>query len=1021
MRGHTLNLRRLRACLSAFVCFAGAVGVVSSLTAADEVIPHAQDRPPGPAVSPQEAINRMALPEGFTLERVASEPQIVNPVAMCFDERGRIWITESLEYPRNEPGPGRDRIKILEDTDGDGQADKFTVFAEGLNIPSGIAVGHGGVWVSNPPDILFLRDTDGDGRADTREVVVTGFGRQDTHEMPNSLTWGPDGYLYGTVGVFNHNVVKQGDRVYDFAGGVWRIDPRTRKFELFAQGLSNPWGIAFDENGEMFVSACVIDHLWHITRSGYYTRQAGPYPPHTWPMGSIVDHKHQKAAYCGIVWFDSEAYPPAYRGKLYMGNIHGNCINADALQRDGSTYRGVAGPDLLGSGGDVWFMPVSQKVGPDGCLYILDWYDRYHCYQDARRDPTGIDRLKGRLYRLRYNDPQRAATVRERSEGSARQGPLPHGRGSYPTFDLGRLADDQLLVKLGDANVFIRQTAQRLLSERNNPQTRPKLQSLVREGSAPRKQRLHALWALISAGRLNEDFHLQLLRHEDPTFRAWAVRAAGDCGHLAPQIRDPIAGLATDPSPDVRLQIAIAARAIEGDDPFNLLTAVVNHSGDDRLIPNIVWQNLYPSLATRGDLFVNTVIPRLEKSPAADAVLSRSVDLLASSPQVPPETMARLVQVLAAQSRPQMVDRCLAALADQTHNGQINPQRLGALKASLMPVLEKSQGSSAVILAATWGRSQAVTAVKALLQDPQTPEADRLRAMRALIAIDDPQALDLAAAQLRGGGAGVDYRRAVIASLGRLQSGPLPAELLRLYPGLDPALRPAIIELLIQRPAGVAALLDAIEKNRLSKNALNLNQVRGLVSSADPAMSRRAEAIWGKVRAERNPGREKVIAQTQKLLSQTRGDAGKGREVFARVCAQCHSIYGQGQNIGPDLTGNGRGSFEQLLSNVLDPSLVIGEAYQLRTVTMKDGRVLSGMIAEQSGQRVVLKVLGGQEQVLPSDQVQQIATLPVSFMPEGLEQTLTPQELVDLFAFLALDHPPGDPQARPIPGAPMPR
>src|SRR5438445_152489 len=181
-----------------------------------EVIPHAQDKPPGPPLSPEEAVKKMTVPEGFSVEIVAAEPQIVNPVAMTFDERGRIWITESMEYPRRSAGPGRDRIKILESTKGDGRYDKVTVFAEGLNIPSGIAVGHGGVWVANAPDILFLQDTDGDGKADRREVVVTGFGRDDTHELPNSLTWGPDGWLYGWNGVFNGSHVNYRGKDFKF-------------------------------------------------------------------------------------------------------------------------------------------------------------------------------------------------------------------------------------------------------------------------------------------------------------------------------------------------------------------------------------------------------------------------------------------------------------------------------------------------------------------------------------------------------------------------------------------------------------------------------------------------------------------------------------------------------------------------------------------------------------------------------------------------------------------------------------
>jgi len=296
--------------------------------AQEERIPHAQDKPPGPALSPAEAIAKMTVPEGFSVELVASEPDIVNPVAMTIDERGRFWITESLEYPRRSPGPGKDRIKILEDTDADGKADKFTVFMEGLNIPSGIAVGHGGVWIANSPDILFVQDTDGDGKADTSEVVITGFGRDDTHELPNSLTWGPDGWLYGLNGVFNpaHVVYgpknpnfKEGQKPWDFTCAMFRIHPKTREFQVFCEGTSNPWGIAFNDEGEAFISACVIDHLWHLTETGYYHRQGGPYPPFTWKIESIVSHKHQKAAYCGIHWYDSDAYPEQYRKKTLHG------------------------------------------------------------------------------------------------------------------------------------------------------------------------------------------------------------------------------------------------------------------------------------------------------------------------------------------------------------------------------------------------------------------------------------------------------------------------------------------------------------------------------------------------------------------------------------------------------------------------------------------------------------------------------------------------------------------------------
>ncbi len=568
--------------------------VLATSAAAQEVIPHAQDRPPGPALSPAEAISKMKVPEGFAVELVASEPDLVNPVAFTFDEKGHIWVAESLEYPRKQAGKGEDRIKVLEDTDGDGKADKFTIFADGLNIPSGIAVGHGGVWVANSPDILFYPDADGDAKPDGEpQVVVTGFGRDDTHELPNSFTWGPDGWLYGLNGVFNRSRVKYSEANpnyktdhpgWDFTCALFRIHPVTREFQVFCEGTSNPWGVAIDGEGSFFVSACVIDHLWHLVETGYYHRQGGPYPPFTWKIDSIVKHKHQKAAYCGIHWFDSDAYPEQYRRKLYMGNIHGNCINVDSIKRDGSTYAGSGEPDFL-TANDAWFMPVGQETGPDGSLYILDWYDRYHCYQDANRDPKGIDRLKGRLYRVRYKDTPRAIG-----------------------FDLSKETDAQLIERLNAGNDFIRHTAQRLLYERMSDPLGDLLSRVVVNDAAPRRQRLHALWALTN-DFYSRPFYHDLLSHKDPTFRAWAVRLLGNeriTPPSGPALKELLA-LAHDPSPEVKLQVAIAARKLKGVDPLPVLVEVLANAGDDPLIPHIVWQNLHPLLATRSGDFLAEV------------------------------------------------------------------------------------------------------------------------------------------------------------------------------------------------------------------------------------------------------------------------------------------------------------------------------------------------------------------------------------------------------------------------------
>lgn len=545
-------------------------------------IPRTQKEPPGPPLSPADAIKKMTVPEGFHVELVASEPDLLNPVAMAFDERGRIWVTESFEYPRHEPGPGRDRIKILEDTDQDGRVDSVKIFAEGLNIPSGIQVGYGGVWVANSPDILFLEDTDGDDKADKRTVVATGFGRADTHELPNNLTWGPDGYLYGLNGVFNPSHVVTPERTYDFTCAMFRIDPRTRKFSLFCEGTSNPWGIAFDPLGSAFVSACVIDHLWHLTETGYYHRQGGPYPPYTWKIGSIVDHKHQMAAYCGLGYIDTPAYPEAYRDRLVMGNLHGSCLNVDKLERHGSTYQADGEDDLL-SAHDVWFMPVVQKIGPDGCLYILDWYDRFHCYQDASADPAGVDRGHGRLYRLVYGKRPSART------------------------DLASVSNPQLVEALGDPNVMIREQATRLLGERNCADVVGQLEGLVRGADTPLKQRMHAMFALLSGRALSEKTALELCEHNQAAVRAWAVRGGAQLHPTSKPLAQKIAAMAADSSPDVLLQVAIAAGKMNDLDRLAVWVDVLAHSGDDPLIPHIVWQNLHPELPAKTERLLSLV------------------------------------------------------------------------------------------------------------------------------------------------------------------------------------------------------------------------------------------------------------------------------------------------------------------------------------------------------------------------------------------------------------------------------
>ncbi|MBX3450121.1 MAG: c-type cytochrome [Planctomycetaceae bacterium] len=1003
------------------------VGWSAAVSAQQATIPHAQDKPPNEPRDAQTAARMMTVPEGFTVEVVAAEPDLVNPVAMAIDERGRFWITESLEYPRREPGPGRDRVKILEDKDGDGTAETVSIFLDGLNIPSGVQVGHGGVWIANSPDILFVPDGDRDGVPDgPAQVVVTGFGRTDTHELPNSLTWGPDGWLYGLNGVFNHSHVKYAPENpnYEKAGGekhpgwkltcaMFRIHPRTREFQVFCEGTSNPWGIAFNDEGDAFVSACVIDHLWHLVETGYYHRQGGPYPPHTWKIESIVKHKHQKAAYCGITWFDSDAYPEQYRKKLYMGNIHGGCLNVDRIERNGSTYAGFGEPDFL-TANDAWFMPVVQKTGPDGCLYVLDWYDRYHCYQDANRDPAGIDRLKGRLYRVRYQETPRKTE-----------------------FDLAASTDEQLIELLGHPNVWMRETAQRLLQER-----KPVLQQLaavILDDGKPDEVRLRALWAVLGAhpqtrglGGDYEKLVTQLLQSPAPQLRAWGIRAIWNdrMNFPIPEVFDAAMNrLITDDSAAVRLQVAIAASHPACGDRMGRLLGVLQTAGDDELLQRIVWQNLHPLLEDRAG--VTELIRQLSSgsylnAPAVQAMVPRLIDRLLARQDFDATPVSKLFSLVngGPQAHPKVAQQILDRLAIASQTGVLSQEKQKDLKQAFETEIATTISRSdsplfldAALLATTWRMDAGFAATRQVLESVTVPEDQRLAAANALIAAGQDEVLrGVAKVFEQSPVAPVDFRGKLLASLARLDDPEVAAFALAFYPQMEADLQPKAIELLTQRPAWAKALLAAIGEGKLSASVININQARRLHETKDADLKELLAKHWGQVREGRSTDRERVIADMRRMIRTTPGDAPRGQAVYKKICAQCHKIHGEGAEVGPDITRNGRNDYTQLLSNVFDPSLVIGSGYRSYTVATLDGRVINGLLAEESPQRVVLKVQGGKQEVIARDDIDVFKVSEISLMPEGIEKQYSAQEIADLFAFLTLDKPPGDPSATRLPG-----
>jgi putative heme-binding domain-containing protein len=388
------------------------------------------------------------------------------------------------------------------------------------------------------------------------------------------------------------------------------------------------------------------------------------------------------------------------------------------------------------------------------------------------------------------------------------------------------------------------------------------------------------------------------------------------------------------------------------------------------------------------------------------------------------ETVAALLEIL-LDADPDSAKKTLATLAEKVQTGEVDLKQTAALQTRLAEPLGKilAKGDhplafDAALLAALWKDKNALAVVRQVVSSQTESGERRSQGLAVLLAARDERALKLASDLMANSRNAISLRTTVLSALGRSDSPQVAALVLAGYPKYEPELQPKAIELLTQRPTWSKTLLQAIGANKIPASVLNANQVARLQASPDEELKRLVANKWGTIRTDRNPQREQVVVEMRKFLASNHGDAEKGTAVFQKVCGQCHKIYGQGQDVGPEITANGRASYEQLLSNVFDPSLVIGAAYQARQVVTADGRILTGLVSEESEQRVVLKLQGGKVETLPREEIDEMTVSPLSLMPEGLEKQLTPEELSDLFAFLVLDRPPSDPQAKYLPGAP---
>jgi putative membrane-bound dehydrogenase-like protein len=941
-----------------------------------------------PALPPAEAQRRFTVPPGFEVRLFAAEPQVVNPVAMTWDERGRLWVVELLEYPLKAP-PGqkaRDRIKILEDTNNDGRADKVTVFAEGLNLATGIARYRGGVLVGQAPDLLFLEDTDGDDVADRRTVLLTGFGLQDTHELLNGFAWGPDGWLYMTQGVFTKSKVRSPDstgQAVDMNAALARFQPDRKRFEVFADGTSNPWGVDFDRTGQAFVSACVIDHLFHMAPGGVYVRQSGsPSDPYAYELlPSIVGHNHYRAAYAGVQIYQGDQYPTSYRGMIVFGNIHGNSVNRDRLIAEGASFRAEPEPDFLQSS-DPWFRPVSELVGPDGNLWISDWYDRYPCHQNATADPEGVDRDYGRIWRVVYvgNKP------------GARRGSLRVGQ-----KDLARAKTPELVALLGDPNVWHRRTAQRVLSERRDPAARKNLEALVTTGKTL-EARLAALWTLHGSGLLAEEALERLSSDPEPAVRAWVARLHGERvaerppGGDATGTKAALTGLgrlANDPDPTVRAGVAVALRQLASADTHSALHALAAQpdTHTDRLLTFLIWRALEPKVAVDPLPFLGWLRGQTSAvPPLAPELLRRTIRRLYDTGE--PKRIQQAIDLLGPFARhdARLVSALIQGLIDGQAGHSARPsarslRMLGPLYSRPEP--EVSEGARR--LGAIWGDPVAGRSILRTItsKDPAITDRQRIAAVEVAARMPGSSAQRMLLSSLADRSRPV-VTAATIRALGKVGvEGTAPA-LIKAWRTLPPEARTAAVSVLASRPAWAGRLISAVEKNAIAAADIPLSVRRQLVRIGDKRLRTRIQALLGRER-ESSAEIRQIISDKKRVMLNGPVDFADGHVQAKQACLLCHKFYGEGGEVGPDLTGVGRATLDALLTNVIDPNQVIGNGYEQVTVTTKDDRTVSGRLVEDAPERVTIVGINLRE-TIPRSQIASLHVSDVSVMPEGFEQ-----------------------------------